>query len=237
MIVYNATGGQAFGAREGVAALNAIAETEAFARAVEEVLPLPPPPPKPKGLNAVGTALLSVFCGQPQPDPPPYRRELPPHEKTGEAEFKWDPEREDKAYMRRLVLAAAGSNDAYEALVWLKELKADWGVTKKIRVASYLEVPGVVAALATALEALLEDVREAKMCSDSYMGMITQQGAEAELSEMAQQQDEAQEEWRALQEMAQQQATAQKEVHQDHTKNSKEGEGRKNANAAGCPDK
>ncbi|KAK3257947.1 hypothetical protein CYMTET_32983 [Cymbomonas tetramitiformis] len=159
--------GQAFGARDAVNALNAIAETEALANAVEQVLPLPPPPPKPKGLNAVGTTLLAIFCAPPPSDPPPYRCPLPPHEKTGKDEYKWVPEREDKASMQRLVLAAAGSNDAYAALAWLKNLKADWGVTKQIRVESYSEVPGAVAALATALEAFSEDVREDKMCSET----------------------------------------------------------------------
>ncbi|KAK3279634.1 hypothetical protein CYMTET_12496 [Cymbomonas tetramitiformis] len=44
--------------------------------------------------------------------------------------------------------------------------------------------------------------------------VTTQEDTAAELSEMAQQQDEAQEEWRALQEMAQQQEAAQQEAHQ-----------------------
>ncbi|KAK3286909.1 hypothetical protein CYMTET_5554 [Cymbomonas tetramitiformis] len=44
--------------------------------------------------------------------------------------------------------------------------------------------------------------------------VTTQEDTEAELSEMVQQQDEAQEEWRALQEMAQQQEATQQEAHQ-----------------------
>ncbi|KAK3236272.1 hypothetical protein CYMTET_53574 [Cymbomonas tetramitiformis] len=53
-----------------------------------------------------------------------------------------------------------------------------------------------------------------KLPETQNMDMTTQQDTAAELREMAQQQEEAQEEWRALQEMVQDQEAAQKEVHQ-----------------------
>ncbi|KAK3234388.1 hypothetical protein CYMTET_55330 [Cymbomonas tetramitiformis] len=63
-------------------------------------------------------------------------------------------------------------------------------------------------------EAARVPTQELKLPEAQNKGMTTQQDNAAELSEMAQQQEEAQEEWRALQEMAQQQEAAQKEAYQ-----------------------